>query len=41
MTESGAARKALIFTESRRSQDYLVAFLCQNGFSDGIVVFNG
>jgi len=41
MTESGAARKALIFTESRRTQDYLVAFLCQNGFSDGIVVFNG
>ncbi len=41
MSASGAAKKALIFTESRRTQDYLVAFLEQNGFADQIVVFNG
>ncbi len=41
MSASGAAEKALIFTESRRTQDYLVAYLQQNGFANQIVVFNG
>jgi len=41
MSSSGAAEKALIFTESRRTQDYLVSFLQQNGFANQIVVFNG
>ncbi len=41
MASSGAVEKALIFTESRRTQDYLVSFLQQNGFTDQIVVFNG
>ena len=41
MSASGGAEKALIFTESRRTQDYLVAFLQQNGYADQIVVFNG
>ncbi|MBM3227781.1 hypothetical protein FJZ27_02870 [Candidatus Peribacteria bacterium] len=33
--------KAVIFTESRRTQDYLEKLLMQNGFGDGIVLFNG
>lgn len=41
MSASGAATKALIFTESRRTQDYLVSFLEHHGFADQIVVFNG
>jgi len=41
MAFSGGAEKALIFTESRRTQDYLTSFLNQNGFSNQIVVFNG
>lgn len=41
MTEMGANRKALIFTESRRTQDYLKNFLESNGYSGQIVLFNG
>jgi len=41
MSETGAARKALIFTESRRTQDYLKAFLEAHGFAGKVVVFNG
>jgi hypothetical protein len=41
MAASGAAQKALIFTESRRTQDYLVAFLEQNGYAGKVVAFNG
>ena len=41
MTKVGAARKALIFTESRRTQDYLKAYLEANGYRGQIVVFNG
>lgn len=41
MATSGAAQKALIFTESRRTQDYLVAFLEQNGYAGKVVAFNG
>lgn len=41
MTATGAARKALIFTESRRTQDYLKAFLESNGYGGQVVLFNG
>lgn len=37
----GAARKAVIFTESRRTQDYLFALLSENGYSEKIVLING
>jgi hypothetical protein len=40
MTETGAARKAVIFTESRRTQDYLKAFLEAHGYDGKIVMFN-
>jgi adenine-specific DNA-methyltransferase len=39
--ELGAAAKAVIFTESRRTQDYLVRVLADSPFKDGIVLFNG
>jgi superfamily II DNA or RNA helicase len=41
MKATGAARKALIFTESRRTQDYLKAFLEENGYRGQVVLFNG
>ncbi|WP_316980115.1 SNF2-related protein [Shumkonia mesophila] len=37
----GAAEKAIIFTESRRTQDYLLRLLADSPFTDGIVLFNG
>jgi superfamily II DNA/RNA helicase len=41
----GAAKKAIIFTESRRTQDYLLSLLAQSKYAgpygDGIVLFNG
>ncbi|HCF6160242.1 DEAD/DEAH box helicase family protein [Pseudomonas aeruginosa] len=37
----GAARKAIIFTESRRTQDYLLSLLANTPYGDGIVLFNG
>jgi superfamily II DNA or RNA helicase len=37
----GAAKKAIIFTESRRTQDYLLSLLADTQFGDGIVLFNG
>ena len=37
----GAARKAIIFTESRRTQDYLLRVLASSPFNEGIVLFNG
>jgi superfamily II DNA/RNA helicase len=37
----GAARKAIIFTESKRTQQYLLDFLAATPFGDGIVLFNG
>lgn len=40
-TESGGAQKAIIFTESRRTQDYLLRVLADSPFKDGIVLFNG
>ena len=36
-----AAEKAIIFTESRRTQDYLLNLLSESEWSDGIVLFNG
>ncbi len=41
MRDMGAAEKALVFTESRRTQDALLAFLEQNGYRDQVVLFNG
>ena len=41
MEKMGAATKALIFTESRRTQDYLYDFLEANGYSGDIVRFSG
>jgi adenine-specific DNA-methyltransferase len=37
----GAARKAIIFTESRRTQNYLLRVLAGSPFAEGIVLFNG
>jgi superfamily II DNA or RNA helicase len=37
----GAADKAVIFTESRRTQDYLVRLLAGAGYDGQIVLFNG
>jgi adenine-specific DNA-methyltransferase len=39
--EIGAAQKAIIFTESRRTQNYLLRVLAGSEFADGIVLFNG
>jgi len=38
---NGAAQKAIIFTESRRTQEYLVRILEKTPYADGIVLFNG
>lgn len=37
----GAAHKAIIFTESRRTQDYLLRLLLDSPHGEGIVLFNG
>jgi SNF2 family DNA or RNA helicase len=39
--ELGAAQKAVIFTESRRTQSYLLRVLADSPWRDGIVLFNG
>jgi len=36
-----AAEKAIVFTESRRTQDYLLRLLSESEWSEGIVLFNG
>jgi hypothetical protein len=41
MQKMGASQKALIFTESRRTQDYLRSFLTANGYAGKLVLFNG
>jgi superfamily II DNA or RNA helicase len=41
LAELGAARKAVIFTESRRTQSYLKRLLEHNGYAGQIVLFNG
>jgi adenine-specific DNA-methyltransferase len=40
-TELGAAQKAVIFTESRRTQEYLLRVLADSPWKDQIVLFNG
>ncbi|MBU4199219.1 MAG: DEAD/DEAH box helicase [Verrucomicrobia bacterium] len=39
--ELGAAEKAIIFTESRKTQNYLLRVLADSAFYEGIVLFNG
>lgn len=41
MAQLGANRKALIFTESTRTQQYLKQLLKENGYKGKIVLFNG
>lgn len=41
MQEMGAAQKALIFTESRRTQEALKSFLDANGYAGRVLLFNG
>lgn len=41
MAKTGAARKALVFTESRRTQEYLKTFLESRGYAGQVVLFNG
>ena len=37
----GGAEKAIIFTESRRTQEYVVRLLSENGYDGKLVLFNG
>ena len=39
--ELGAAEKAIIFTESRKTQSYLLRLLSGSPYAEGIVLFNG
>lgn len=39
--ELGGQRKAVIFTESRRTQEYLLRLLTDNGYENSIVFLNG
>ena len=39
--EMGAARKAIIFTESRKTQDYLMRVLEDSDYGGQVVLFNG
>lgn len=39
--ELGGVQKAIIFTESRRTQSYLLRVLADSPWGDGIVLFNG
>ena len=41
MTELQAPRKAIIFTESKRTQEYLHRFLSTNGHAGKLVLFSG
>ncbi|MBB5021361.1 SNF2-related protein [Desulfurispira natronophila] len=41
MASMGAPQKAIIFTESKRTQEYVTRFLAENGYGDGIVNFSG
>ena len=40
-SELGGAEKAIIFTELRRTQEYLVRLLSENGYDGRLVLFNG
>jgi ERCC4-related helicase len=37
----GAPKKAIIFTESKRTQEYLLSLLADTSYGEGIVLFNG
>lgn len=39
--ELGSSRKAIIFTESRRTQSYLMRVLADSPYAEGVVLFNG
>lgn len=41
LNQIGAQEKAIIFTESRKTQDYLLRTLQNSQYKDGIVLFNG
>ncbi len=41
MADNGAASKAIIFTESRRTQEYLANYLGGNGYEGKFVTFSG
>ena len=41
MASFGGAKKALVFTESRRTQEYLKGFLESHGYRGKVVLFNG
>lgn len=41
MTELRAPRKVIIFTESKRTQEYLYRFLSANGYEGKLVLFSG
>ncbi|KQW98370.1 DEAD/DEAH box helicase [Acinetobacter sp. Root1280] len=41
LQELGAERKAIIFTESKRTQEYLTELLKGTSYFDGLVLFNG
>jgi superfamily II DNA or RNA helicase len=41
LDELGAAKKAIVFTESRRTQDYLLKLLAGTEHGPGVVLFNG
>jgi hypothetical protein len=41
LEDLGAARKAVIFTESRRTQEYLVNLLNENGYEGKFLTING
>jgi ERCC4-related helicase len=41
LDELGAATKAIVFTESRRTQEYLLKLLAGTDHGSGVVLFNG
>lgn len=41
LQQLGAAQKAIIFTESRRTQEYLLNLLADTPYAHGVVLFNG
>ncbi len=41
VTQTGGNRKALIFTESCKTQEYLKSFLEEHGYANSVICFNG
>lgn len=41
LAELGAPRKAIIFTESTKTQEYIAGILKENGYEGKVVLFNG